>query len=144
MDDNRLTKQIFKYLWGKKSTSSWIEEVQKDLEKIISICIKEEIKRLYILKSNLNTKLYLAHLEILNELHPAVINGIFDIINRQINKLVSSLKCKQIRKFQNLYTKQHIDNNTLEHSHVFYQRVANYTGIKFEQNEMALLNKGLI
>ena len=35
MDDNRLTKHIFKYLWGKKSTSSWIKEVQKDLEKII-------------------------------------------------------------------------------------------------------------
>ena len=31
--NNRLTKQIFKYLWGKKSTSSWIKEVQKDLEK---------------------------------------------------------------------------------------------------------------
>ena len=35
MDDIWLTKQIFKYLWGKKSTSSWIKEVQKDLEKII-------------------------------------------------------------------------------------------------------------
>ena len=33
MDDNRLTKQIFKYLWGKKSTSSWIKEVQKDFKK---------------------------------------------------------------------------------------------------------------
>ena len=33
MDDNRLTKQIFKYLWGKKSTLSWIKEIQKDLEK---------------------------------------------------------------------------------------------------------------
>ena len=80
-------------------------------EKIKSFWIKEEIKRIYILKSRLNTKLYLPHLEILNELHPAIINGIFDIINRQINKLVSSLKRKQIRTFQNLYTKQHIDNN---------------------------------
>ena len=26
-------KQIFKYLWGKKSTSSWFKEVEKDLEK---------------------------------------------------------------------------------------------------------------
>ena len=33
MNDNMLTKQIFKYLCGKKSTSSWIKEVQKDLEK---------------------------------------------------------------------------------------------------------------
>ena len=33
MNDNRLTKQIFKCLWGKKSTSSWIKELQKDLEK---------------------------------------------------------------------------------------------------------------
>ena len=32
MDDNSLTKQIFKYLWRKKSTSSWIKEVVKDLE----------------------------------------------------------------------------------------------------------------
>ena len=35
MDDNRLTKQIFKCLWGKKSTLSWMKEVKKDLEKII-------------------------------------------------------------------------------------------------------------
>ena len=34
MDDNRLTKQIFRYVWGKKSTSSWIKEVQKDVAKI--------------------------------------------------------------------------------------------------------------
>ena len=33
VDDNRLTKQILKYLWGMKSTPSWIIEVQKDLEK---------------------------------------------------------------------------------------------------------------
>ena len=31
-----------------------------------------------------------------------------------------------------------------EHSHVFHQRVANYTGIKIEHNEMTLLNKGLM
>ena len=29
LDDNMLTKQIFRYLWGKKSTSSWIKEDQK-------------------------------------------------------------------------------------------------------------------
>ena len=44
MDDNRLTKQIFKYLWGKKSTSSWIKEVQKDLEKN-NIHAEEAIER---------------------------------------------------------------------------------------------------
>lgn len=33
MDDNRLTKKIFKYLWEKKSTTSWIQEVKKDLER---------------------------------------------------------------------------------------------------------------
>ena len=33
MDNNRLTKQIFKYLWEKKSTLSWIKEVKQDLEK---------------------------------------------------------------------------------------------------------------
>ena len=44
IDDNRLTKQIFKYLWGKKSTSSWIKEVQKDLEKS-NIHAEEGIER---------------------------------------------------------------------------------------------------
>ena len=44
MDNNRLTKQIFKYLWGKKSTSSWIKEVQKDLEKN-NIHAEEAIER---------------------------------------------------------------------------------------------------
>ena len=33
IDDNTLTKQIFKNLWGKKSISSWIKKAQKDLEK---------------------------------------------------------------------------------------------------------------
>ena len=44
MDDNRLIKQIFKYLWGKKSTSSWIKEVQKDLENY-NINAEEAIER---------------------------------------------------------------------------------------------------
>ena len=42
MDDNRLTKQIF--LWGKNSTSSWIKEVQKDLDKN-NIHAEEAIER---------------------------------------------------------------------------------------------------
>lgn len=33
MNNNRLTKQIFKYLWDKKSTIAWIQEVKKDLER---------------------------------------------------------------------------------------------------------------
>lgn len=33
MDDSRLTKRIFKYLWEKRSTTSWIQEVKKDLER---------------------------------------------------------------------------------------------------------------
>ena len=34
MDKNRLTKQIFDYLWKKKkATTTWIKEVRKDLEK---------------------------------------------------------------------------------------------------------------
>ena len=44
MDDNRLTKLIFKYLWGKKSTSSWIKKVKKDLEKN-NINAEEAIER---------------------------------------------------------------------------------------------------
>ena len=32
-DDNRLTKQFFKYLWGKKSTSSSVKAAQKNLGK---------------------------------------------------------------------------------------------------------------
>ena len=44
-DDNRLTKQTFKYLWGKKSTSSWIKEVQKHLEKTVSYTHLDVYKR---------------------------------------------------------------------------------------------------
>ena len=44
MHDNRLTKEIFKYLWGENSTSSWIKEVQKDLEKY-NINAEEAIER---------------------------------------------------------------------------------------------------
>ena len=45
MDDNRLTKQIFKYLWGKKSTSSWIKEVHNDFEKNNINAIEREVFR---------------------------------------------------------------------------------------------------
>ena len=45
MDGNRLTKQIFKYQWWKKSTSSWIKEVQMDLEKNNNINAEEAIER---------------------------------------------------------------------------------------------------
>ena len=44
MHENRLTKQIFKYLLGKKATTRWIKEVQKDLEKN-NINAEEEIER---------------------------------------------------------------------------------------------------
>ena len=40
-----LTKQTFKYLWGKTSTSSWIKEVQKDLEKKNNTHAEEAIER---------------------------------------------------------------------------------------------------
>ena len=39
-----LTKQIFQYMWGKKSTSSWIKEVKKDLGKN-NINAEEAIER---------------------------------------------------------------------------------------------------
>lgn len=32
-DDNRLTKQFFKYLWVEKSTSNWVKEIKKNLER---------------------------------------------------------------------------------------------------------------
>ena len=41
---NITIKQIFKYLLGKKSTSSWIKEVQKDLE-INNVNAEEAIER---------------------------------------------------------------------------------------------------
>ena len=43
-----------------------------------------------------------------------------------------------------MYTKQKINsNNTFEHSHKFYQPVANFSEIDFTNDEMMLLNKGL-
>ena len=33
LNDSRLTKRIFKYLWEKKSSTNWIQEVKKDLER---------------------------------------------------------------------------------------------------------------
>ncbi|XP_035731235.1 uncharacterized protein LOC118445651 [Vespa mandarinia] len=33
MDESRLTKRILMYLWEKKATTSWIQEVKKDLER---------------------------------------------------------------------------------------------------------------
>ena len=44
MNDNRLTKQIFKYLWNKKLTTTWIQEVKKDLERN-NISEKDAIER---------------------------------------------------------------------------------------------------
>ena len=33
MDNTKLTKKLFDYLWNKKTTTTWIKEVRKDLEK---------------------------------------------------------------------------------------------------------------
>ena len=106
---------------------------------------KEEIKQLYVKKDRLNRILYIAHLKVLDSLHPAIISNVMELIEAQIREVVKVIISKHIKKFDNLYKKQHMydNNDNINCKHNFYKRVVNYTNIELSSDETELISKGL-
>lgn len=104
--------------------------------------IKNEIKGLYSKKDLLNKLLFRKHLEILNKLHASQHMNIFNEINQQISKKILQKKSTQKKKINSLIEKQH-KQDIIKCSHTFFKRVVNNTEIKFSDEELNLLNKGL-
>ena len=65
--------------------------------------IKEELKQLYIKKNKLNQLLYKAHLEMLNMLHPVMVNKAMDVVGTQIMNIIKTILAKHDKKFNRLY-----------------------------------------
>lgn len=89
----------------------------------------------------LNMDLYKIHLELLNSLHPIIIDNILYIVNMEVNKAIRPVGCLHKKKLQHLNNSQNTKLNT-ECKHKFYTRVSNLSKINFDKNEMELLNKG--
>lgn len=104
--------------------------------------IKEEIKQLYSKKAKLNHLLYRTNLEMLNMIHPVLLPNAKDYINDHITKTMFPIIQRHDKKIYNLIAKQHKDEN-IKCKHTFSSRIANLTNIKFDKNELELLNKGL-
>ena len=104
--------------------------------------IKQEIKSLYKKKVRLNKSLMKIHLQLLNQIHPAVIDNIVNKIDKYVSDIMRNLKRKQNLKIQKLISTQH-PKSPSECKHSFYPCTVNLTNIVFDDNETCLLNKGL-
>ena len=103
--------------------------------------VKEEIKALYIKKSLLNIRLFKLHLQILNNIHPVIIDEVLEAAHRYISIIVRRTHFNQLRKLRRLEHKHW--QSTIVSKHTFYPRVMNLTTLSFDDNEMKLLNKEL-
>ena len=106
--------------------------------------IINEIRHLYMKKCKLNKKLYLIHLEILNEFHNTAIESIFRYINKITSHKIRKIINIHNKKIQKLMKSQQTNEEIITTcSHTFYPRVINHTNIEFTAAEQDVLNKGL-
>lgn len=105
--------------------------------------IKEELRSLYIKKSLLNSKLYGAHLQLLNNVHPAALDHYLEFINSTIEIVVYNMRTTQLNKLQRLIDDQIPKTSNTSCKHVFHTRLCNLTSIELNTDEENLLNKGL-
>ena len=91
---------------------------------------------------DLNIKLYKAQLEMLNNIHPAIINNVIQTIDKYTRHTLQRIYFKQNRKFIYLQNKQY-PNDSIKCQHEFYERVSNLTSIDLNNEETNILNKGL-
>ena len=103
--------------------------------------LKEELKQLYIKKISLNRTVYRAHLEVLNTLHPAIINNVIGTVNTQITNTTKVIIATHNKKFTKLQREQHTHRD-IKCKHVFHKRVDNHTKMIFSEDEIKLLSKG--
>jgi len=90
-------------------------------------------------KEKLNKELYQVHLKVAQEWGNTwhiIRNGIHESINREMDKKYNYIK-------QKLNKLEHTQTSTPKHVKAFYPRVINNTNIKFNADELKLLNKGL-
>lgn len=121
------------------SNSNAAIQTKKMAEKI---WIKKEIEFLYSKKTSLNKLLLQTHLEVLHIIHPVHYDDVMYQIDSQINKIMKSKRTSQDKKIKKLLVKKQ-SNNVIKCHHQFFPRVVNSTDIKFETDEINLLNKGL-
>ena len=102
-------------------------------------CVKDKMKFLYKKKEKLNHELYKIHLRMAQEwdntwhiIHDSILNS----LNKEMEKKYKSIEDKINRLTLNQTKKPNTNTQ-------FYPRVANETAIKFSDEEMTLLNKGL-
>ena len=93
-------------------------------------------------KINLNHELYKLHLELLNSMHPAVSNNVFEVIEQQIKRITCKILFTHNKKFRSLHDNQQ-NNISIRSHHTFYRRVANLSNINLTNAEEILLSKGL-
>jgi hypothetical protein len=132
-----LAKNIIpKYANIKVPATSKAAHTQK---KVRLFGIKDEIKLLYMKKGQLNKKLYQAHLKVAQEWGNTwhiIRNSVHESINKEIDKKYNNIK----QKLNKLERKQ---TSTPKYIKTFYPRVVNNTNIRFNADELNLLNKGL-
>ena len=107
--------------------------------KIHTTRTKDEIRFLYMKKTQLNKSLYITHLKVAQEwgnTWPLIRDYIHNSINTNMAKKYSTQE-KKIKKLES------IKNDDRKHLHPFHSRVINKTNIKFSTNELNLINKGL-
>lgn len=105
--------------------------------------IKEEIKQLYIKKVKLNKTLYRLHLNMLNIIHPAIINNVSNCIDRYVTRIVNQVYYIHRKKLNNLLNNQRQNDQNINCKHTFYPRICNLTDIHFDKDEIDILSKCL-
>ena len=91
-------RQIINIRSSSKSAKTTIKHAQ-------TFYIKEEIKSLYTKKSILNKQLLKLHLQMLNNIHPAIINNVLDSVHKYMTDVIHNIYIKPTRKLQNLKDK---------------------------------------
>jgi len=131
---------IPKYVSIKINSKSLVARKTKNMAE--KIWIKNEIKSLYSKKSMLNKLLLQNHITLLNCLHSSQVDNTLREIIAQIDRKLRLKKRSQANKLNELSRIQ-LQNEIIKCNHVFHPRVMNLSNIKFTNDEMNLLNKGL-
>jgi hypothetical protein len=112
---------------------------KKNMQKIPTIRIKDEIKYLHTKKQTLNQQPYYLHVDLAN-MYGDDWNHIQTTTETELSKEMKA-KYKTLNQKPDLLTKN--QTKTPQKPHTFHPRVFNNTNIRFSKGEAALLQKGL-
>lgn len=127
-----------KYATVKISNSS--KAANKTRQHAEQLRIKEE-RTHYTLRSLLNTSLFELILRTINYFHPVIVNNVLNSVAKCISITVRHTHLNRLRKLRSLELelRQEI---AIVYKQTFYHRVMHFFTIKFDKNEMKILNKG--